>query len=104
MYLLEHSRRVRAAVKMPLAYLGGIKSLASVQQVLGEGFDAVALGRALICEPDLPRRFASATATRSECISCNRCVAMMYTPGGTSCVLHEPGDAALNTQPAAATA
>jgi len=28
---------------------------------------------------------------------------MMYTPGGTSCVLHEPGDAALNTQPAAAT-
>ena len=104
MYLLEHSRRVRAAVKMPLAYLGGIKSLASVQQVLGEGFDAVALGRALICEPDLPRRFASATATRSECISCNRCVAMMYTPGGTSCVLHAPGDAALNTQPAASTA
>ena len=104
MYLLEHSRRVRAAVKMPLAYLGGIKSLASVQQVLGEGFDAVALGRALICEPDLPRRFASATATRSECISCNRCVAMMYTPGGTSCVLHAPGDTALNTQPAASTA
>jgi len=101
MYLLEHSRKVRAAVKMPLAYLGGIKSLASVRQVLGEGFDAVALGRALICEPDLPRRFASGTATQSECISCNRCVAMMYTPGGTSCVLHDPGDADLNAQPAA---
>jgi len=25
----------------------------------------------------------------------------MYTPGGTSCVLHEPGDPALNAQPAA---
>ena len=101
MYLLPHSRKVRAAVRMPLAYLGGIKSLASVQQVLGEGFDAVALGRALICEPDLPRRFAGGIATHSECISCNRCVAMMYTPGGTSCVLHEPGDATLNAQPAA---
>lgn len=101
MYLLEHSRQVRAAVRMPLAYLGGVKSLACVQQVLGEGFDAVALGRALICEPDLPQRFASGAATRSACTSCNRCVAMMYTPGGTSCVLHEPGDVALNAQPAA---
>jgi len=25
----------------------------------------------------------------------------MYTPGGTSCVLGEPGDAALNAAPAA---
>jgi 2,4-dienoyl-CoA reductase (NADPH2) len=101
MYLLDHSRRVRAAVKMPLAYLGGIKALASVEQVLAEGFDAVALGRALICEPDLPRRFETGAAKTSECISCNRCVAMMYTPGGTSCVLHDPGDADLNAQPAA---
>ena len=101
MYLLEHSRKVRAAVSMPLAYLGGIKSLASVEQVLAEGFDAVALGRALICEPDLPRRFETGAAKASECISCNRCVAMMYTPGGTSCVLHEPGDPVLNSQPAA---
>jgi 2,4-dienoyl-CoA reductase-like NADH-dependent reductase (Old Yellow Enzyme family) len=101
MYLLDHSRRVRAAVKMPLAYLGGIKALASVEQVLAEGFDAVALGRALICEPDLPRRFETGAAKTSECISCNRCVAMMYTPGGTSCVLHEPGDPVLNSQAAA---
>jgi 2,4-dienoyl-CoA reductase-like NADH-dependent reductase (Old Yellow Enzyme family) len=101
MYLLEHSRQVRAAVRMPLAYLGGLKSLASVERVLAEGFDAVALGRALICEPDLPRRFETGAATASQCTSCNRCVAMMYTPGGTSCVLHEPGDAVLNSQPAA---
>jgi hypothetical protein len=25
---------------------------------------------------------------------------MMYTPGGTSCALHEPNDAALNAIPA----
>jgi hypothetical protein len=29
MYLLEHSRQVRAAVQLPLAYLGGVKSLAA---------------------------------------------------------------------------
>ena len=34
LYLLEHARKVRAAVKMPLAYLGGAKSLASIEQVM----------------------------------------------------------------------
>ena len=35
MYLLEHSRKVRAAVKMPLGYLGGAKSLAAIREALG---------------------------------------------------------------------
>lgn len=101
LYLLEHARRVRAAVKMPLAYLGGAKSLHSIEQVLGEGFDAVALGRVLIAEPDYANKLAAGTSCDSICTSCNRCVAMMYTPGGTSCVLGQPGDTSLNQQGAA---
>jgi 2,4-dienoyl-CoA reductase-like NADH-dependent reductase (Old Yellow Enzyme family) len=97
LYLLEASRKIRAAVTMPLAYLGGVESLANVEQLLGEGFDAVALGRALIFEPDLVNKLQSGAAEKSGCIRCNRCVTMMYTPGGTSCVLHEPNDATLNT-------
>jgi len=102
MYLLPHSRKVRAAVKMPLAYLGGIKSMASVGQAIGEGFDCVVLARALIHDPDLVNKFRSGAATTSGCTSCNRCVVMMYTPGGTSCVLGPPNDPALNRTPAAA--
>ncbi|WP_428744618.1 NADH:flavin oxidoreductase [Stutzerimonas sp.] len=101
LYLLEHSRRIRQAVELPLAYLGGVTSLQGTQQVLGEGFDALALGRALIAEPDLVAKFADGTSERGICTACNRCVAMMYTPGGTSCVLGAPGDAVLNAQPAA---
>jgi len=102
LYLLEHARKIRAAVTMPLAYLGGVESLANVEQALGEGFDAVAMGRALIFDADLVNKFQSHEVEKSGCIRCNRCVTMMYTPGGTSCVLHEPNDAGLNAVPARA--
>lgn len=101
LYLLEHARKVRAAVRMPLAYLGGAKSLAGIKRVMGEGFDAVALGRVLIAEADYVNKLQTGASRDSVCTSCNRCVAMMYTPGGTSCVLGSPGDALLNSQGAA---
>ncbi|VVP69676.1 NADH oxidase [Pseudomonas fluorescens] len=100
LYLLEHARKVRAAVKMPLAYLGGARSLQSIEQVLAEGFDMVAMGRVLLAEKDYVEKLASGASKDSICTACNRCVAMMYTPGGTSCVLGKPGDAELNRQPA----
>lgn len=101
LYLLEHARKVRAAVDVPLAYLGGVTSAAGVAQLMGEGFDTVALGRALIHDPELVNRFQDGQQQRSGCTACNRCVTMMYTPGGTSCVLGTPGDAVLNSMPAA---
>ena len=101
MYLLEHSRKVRSAVRMPLAYLGGAKSLAGVRTAMAEGFDCVAMGRALIHDPDLVNKYRSGAATESGCTACNRCIVMMYSPGGTSCVLREPNDAVLNSRPAA---
>ncbi len=101
LYQLANSRQARAATRMPLAYLGGVKSLANVGELMDEGFDAIALGRVLIHQADLVEAFATGRAQVSGCTSCNRCVAMMYTPGGTSCVLGTPGDAALNATPAA---
>lgn len=102
LYLREHSLQVRAAVTMPVAYLGGAKSLAGVQQVMADGFEAVVMGRALIHDPDLVAKFEDGRATVSGCTACNHCVVSMYTPGGTQCVLHAPNDLALNRTPAAA--
>ncbi|MGH8561233.1 MAG: NADH:flavin oxidoreductase, partial [Nevskiales bacterium] len=101
MYFLEHSRKVRAAVKMPLAYLGGAKSLAGVQQAMADGFDCVVMGRALIHDPDLINKFRDGRATVSGCTACNECVSMMYTAGGTRCVLGPENDVRLNQAPAA---
>ena len=102
LYLREHSLKIRAAVKMPLAYLGGAKSVAGVQQILADGFDGVVMGRALIHEPNLVTQFRDGTATVSGCTACNQCVVKMYSAGGTQCVLHAPNDVLLNQTPASA--
>ncbi|MNY72770.1 hypothetical protein D3C86_2114040 [compost metagenome] len=77
-----------------------MKTAANVRQALGEGFEAVALGRGLIFDPEFVNKMTAGGDGATGCTSCNRCVAMMYTPGGTSCVLGAPGDPQLNAQPA----
>lgn len=101
-YLRENALKVRAAVKMPLAYLGGVQSLGGARQAMADGFDAIALGRALVHDPGFVNALQNGSVTQSGCTSCNRCVTMMYSPGGTSCVLGTPGDASLNKIPAGA--
>ncbi|WP_185268405.1 NADH:flavin oxidoreductase [Halopseudomonas xiamenensis] len=101
LYLLQYARKVREAVDVPLAYLGGVTSAQGVAQVMEEGFDTLAMGRVLIHDPNWVKRLGEGQIQRSGCTACNRCVTMMYTDGGTSCVLGQPGDAQLNRMPAA---
>ncbi|HAY08434.1 MAG TPA: flavin oxidoreductase, partial [Thauera sp.] len=96
MYFLEYSRRIRAAVDVPLGYLGGARSLANAEQAMAEGFDAVVMARPLIHDAQLVNKFARGEATASGCINCNRCVPYIYHPAGTMCVLNAPNDPALN--------
>lgn len=96
MYFREHSLKIRAAVKLPLAFLGGVKSLANAQQAIDEGFDAIVMARTLIHDPALVNKFRSGEVKVSGCTNCNACVAYIYHPGGTRCVLNPPNDLALN--------
>jgi 2,4-dienoyl-CoA reductase-like NADH-dependent reductase (Old Yellow Enzyme family) len=84
LYFLEDAKRVRAAVKMPLCYIGGVVSAEGVRRLMQEGFDLVALGRGLIADPDLVRKLERGERTR--CDACNKCVAEMDRPGGVRCV------------------
>jgi 2,4-dienoyl-CoA reductase-like NADH-dependent reductase (Old Yellow Enzyme family) len=94
MYFLEHSRRIRAAVDIPLGYLGGARSLANAEQAMAEGFDAVVMARPLIHNPQLVNKFRRGEARTSGCTNCNRCVPYIYHPAGTMCVLNPPNDPA----------
>ncbi len=87
-YLLPLARQFRASLALPLILLGGINTVASMQQAMAEGFDFVALGRALLREPDLVARMAAGEATAGSCVHCNKCVPSIYT--GTRCVLDHP--------------
>jgi 2,4-dienoyl-CoA reductase-like NADH-dependent reductase (Old Yellow Enzyme family) len=84
-FLLPFARQFRAALDLPLIYLGGVNRVDTVQQVLGEGFAFVAMGRALLREPDLVRRWEKGDATDGLCVHCNKCMPTIYT--GTRCVL-----------------
>lgn len=101
MYFLEHSRRIRTAVKVPLGYLGGVRSIAAARAAVAEGFDAVVMARPLIHDTGLIEKWRSSEAAVSGCTSCNRCVPYIYHPAGTWCVMNPPNDAALNRERAA---
>lgn len=88
-FFLPLARRFRAAVRLPLMLLGGVTRLDTMQRALSEGFDFVALGRALIRDPDLVRRMRSGELSGSRCVPCNRCIVEMER-GGTRCVMREP--------------
>lgn len=86
-YLLDSARQIRDSVRMPLILLGGITSKQVIDQAMAEGFEYVAMARALLREPDLIHRMAADPAKRSLCIHCNKCMTQIY--GGTRCVLVE---------------
>ncbi|MBN7797610.1 NADH:flavin oxidoreductase [Parahaliea mediterranea] len=101
MYFRDYSLKIRAAVSMPLAYLGGLKSLDNAQTAMDDGFDCVVAARALIRDPGLINKFSNGEATASDCDNCNACVAYIYHRAGTWCIKNPPNDPDLNNIPAA---
>jgi 2,4-dienoyl-CoA reductase-like NADH-dependent reductase (Old Yellow Enzyme family) len=88
MFFLEHARKVRAAVGVPLVLLGGIVSLGNIETAMEEGFEFVAMGRALIADPTLVRDMERGTLLRTRCDACNKCIAEMDRDG-VRCVLDD---------------
>ncbi len=85
-FFMPLARRFRAAVRMPLMLLGGVNQQATMEGAVGEGFELLALGRALIRQPDLVQRIAAGDFDGSLCTHCNRCVAYVgHAP--TTCPL-----------------
>lgn len=84
-FLLEQARQIRAAVKLPMVLLGGVTSKAVIDQAMEEGFQFVAMARALLREPDLVNQMQADENARSLCIHCNKCMPSIYQ--GTHCVL-----------------
>jgi 2,4-dienoyl-CoA reductase-like NADH-dependent reductase (Old Yellow Enzyme family) len=87
-YLLRHAKLFRAELEMPLILLGGITDRETMDLAMAEGFQFVAMGRALLAEPDLINRIAAdgaAHSVHSACTHCNKCMATIYSR--TRCVV-----------------
>ncbi|MEU8895879.1 NADH:flavin oxidoreductase [Nocardia sp. NPDC048505] len=83
-YLLERARHFRRELSLPLILLGGITNADTMRLARTEGFEFVAMGRALLREPALLHRIRAAESTRSACVHCNECMPTIYS--GTRCV------------------
>lgn len=85
-YLLDEAKLFRAELKLPLILLGGITNRETMDLAMAEGFDFVAMGRALLAEPDLINRIArDGAGVRSACTHCNKCMPTIYSR--TRCVV-----------------
>jgi 2,4-dienoyl-CoA reductase-like NADH-dependent reductase (Old Yellow Enzyme family) len=84
-YLLREARLFRAELSMPLILLGGITNRETMDLAMAEGFEYVAMGRALLAEPDLINRIRDDSDVRSACTHCNQCMPTIYSH--THCVL-----------------
>ena len=88
-YFRSYARQFRAALDMPLILLGGINKKDTIDQAMQDGFEFVAMGRALLREPNLVNEMAKGEAEESLCVHCNKCMTTIYA--GTHCVLVEEG-------------
>lgn len=87
-YLLRDARLFRAELELPLILLGGITNRKTMDLAMAEGFEFVAMGRALLAEPDLINRIKNedtAGSVTSLCTHCNQCMPTIYRH--THCVV-----------------
>jgi len=87
-FFLPFARQFREVLSMPLILLGGINRLDTVKHALDEGFEFVAMARALLREPDLPNKMRNDQHAAGLCVHCNKCLPTIYS--GTRCVLVAP--------------
>lgn len=84
-YFLPYARQFRDALSMPLILLGGINRLDTVVAAMEQGFELVAMGRALLRQPDLINQWCKDRTAPALCVHCNKCMPSIYR--GTHCVL-----------------
>jgi 2,4-dienoyl-CoA reductase-like NADH-dependent reductase (Old Yellow Enzyme family) len=87
-YFLKDALQIRKTVNLPLVYVGGLTSLAKINEVLSKGFEFVSFARALINDPGFINKLKTGETDHSECNHSNYCIAVMYS-GQMACYQHE---------------
>jgi 2,4-dienoyl-CoA reductase-like NADH-dependent reductase (Old Yellow Enzyme family) len=86
LYFLEHAQRIRDRVQCGVCYIGGVCTNDSIRTLMAAGFDFIQLGRALIFDPDFPKRAQAHAGYENGCSHCNQCATLIEAPGGVYCV------------------
>jgi 2,4-dienoyl-CoA reductase-like NADH-dependent reductase (Old Yellow Enzyme family) len=78
-YFYDTAMKFREAVKLPLIYVGGMVDKDNMEKVLGSGFVAFQMARALVHDTDFVNKLHNGELTRSGCKHSNYCIGRMYT-------------------------
>lgn len=73
-FLRDKALAFRSALSIPLIMLGGINRRDTMERAMADGFEFVAMARALLREPDLVERLRTGEAETGVCSHCNRCM------------------------------
>ena len=78
-YFLEEAKKFRAALTMPLVYVGGLVSKQKMEEVLEAGFTGLQMARALVHDTDFVNKLKEGELECSGCRHSNYCIGRMYT-------------------------
>lgn len=89
-WLVPYAQAIKQAVKVPVITVKEIKEPQFAESILKEGkADFVALGRALLADPEWPKKAAEGRETDiRQCISCGTCT--LSTAGGSKANVNRP--------------
>ncbi len=74
-YLLPDAEVIRQATTIPLAVVGGMRSLPVMESALeSNSVDCIALCRPLIRQPELIRMWKEGITDSADCVSCFACL------------------------------
>ncbi len=74
-YFRDRAAQVKRAVSVPVVAVGGIRSLATAQDIIASGdADLISMCRPFIREPGLVARWQRGETAPARCISCNKCI------------------------------
>lgn len=77
-FFYEDALKFRAAVKMPLALVGGLHSRKTIDMALNSGFEFVEMARPLVHDTDFVNKLRDGIVEESGCRHANYCVARIY--------------------------
>ena len=78
-YFLEEAKKFRAALTMPLVYVGGLVSKQKMGEVLEAGFIGLQMARARVHDTDFVNKLKEGELECSGCRHSNYCIGRMYT-------------------------
>lgn len=87
-FFMEAAKAIQNKLHIPVVAIGGMNSLATIDQAMKEGFQFIAIARALIHNTNFINELRNGTIQKSGCTICNYCVAKIYS-SQMSCHLHE---------------